>query len=469
MKRIIVFTSVICLLFSSCKSGENITETTLLPKETTSLTLTEMIEETNAYPDETENIDIAIFDPFSDKIKADKKETEKEDHEALHIKLEEPELFPDAISVDDETTAELSEALGRISEARSVLYSNITGFEWEYDAVLSKYFADVNNAVESNEQEEYTYAPINQEYASDFDELAKQMRAVFTENYISDDELQKTLFESDGQNVPEYKMIDGKLCARHQYMGVMEELKRDDFFVMSYDGNTADIIAYAEGLDMPYDFYIVKLVNSEEYSWRLDSLDLKLNSPDHREIIYTALSLKTEKLNKIFSGGNIPENAETIEINGEAYTETDLDMSIEDMEEFFAGTFSPTEFYESFTPSSYYIPTDTLRDNYIEKYISDVYYEKDGIIFRKNSALRYYMPEPVYYPFITRDKLGKCSIGDDEGEYYRFEIQFRKADGDIISEKIAFVISSGVYDSIRENNYYSYLYIASEIPLIEIQ
>lgn len=465
MKKIIIFTSIICLLFSSCKSGENIAETTLLPEDTTSLTLTEMIEETNAYPNGTENVDIAIFDPFSDKIKAD----DKEYPEALHIKLEEPKLFPEAISVDDEITAELSEALGKISEARPVLYSNITGFEWEYDASLSKYFADVNNAVKSNDKEEYTYAPIDQEYASDFDELTKQMRAVFTENYISDDELQKTLFEPDGKNVPEYKMIDGKLCARHQYMGVLTALKRDDFFVMSYDGNTADIIAYAESLEMPYDFYIVKLVNSDEYGWRLDSLDLKLDSPECREIIYTALSLKMEKLNKIFGGGNIPENAETIEINGEIYTETDLDMSIKDMKEFFAGTFSPTEFYESFIPSSDYIPTDTLRNNYIEKYISDVYYEKGGIIFRKNSASRYYIPEPVYDPFITADKQGKCSIDDDEGKYYRFKIQFRKADGDIISENVAFVISDGVYDSITDNNYYSYLYIASELPIIEIK
>ena len=391
---------------------------------------------------------------------------ETDENNAANIEIEEPELFPDAIKLDDKTTAEIYEALGKISDSRAMLYANITGFRKQDNT----YFGDLNNVLERNDKEEYTYAPIDQEYASNFDELTNQMRAVFTENFISDEEMQKTLFESD-RNVPEYKMIDGKLCALHQYMGVMTTLIRDDFKVISYDEKTADIICYAEGLDMPYDFSIVKLVNSDEYGWRLDHLEFKENYPKERNIVYNALLLKTEKLNKIFSGGNIPENAETIEINGEIYTETDLDLSIKDMVEFFIETFSPTKFRkENADVISDYVPSDILRENYIKKYISDVYYEKDGVIFRKNSAARYYVPEAVFDPFIKAYTYGYCSSPyDGNGAYYEFNMPFLKTDGNVTSENIAFSISIAATDEKTGKNYYTYLNIASEIPLAEIK
>ncbi len=384
----------------------------------------------------------------------------------LRIELEEPELFPGSAELNESTTAELSEALAVISDSRAILYCNMSGFEY----TDHEQFIDRNNIVEENELEEYSYVPVNQEYASDPDELTKQMRSVFTENYISDEELHNTLFEYNGRNVPEYKMIDGKLCACFRYMGVMPHIRNTDFTVISYDGNSAELAA---GVNDPLaesdDIFITKIVKSDEYGWRLDSIDYKSCYPIQRNIVYNALLLRAEKLNKIFSGGNIPENAETIEVNGETYTETDLDISISDMEEFFVETFSETVFYNAYSLDPDYIPMETLREDQIKKYISDVYTEKDGTVFRKNSAARYYLPELIFDPYIKCDAYGSCSDPyEGDGMCYEYKLRFRKADGNVIVRKVDFSIDN-ISDPVTGNYYHSYLHIASELPLIEIQ
>ena len=357
--------------------------------------------------------------------------------------------------VSENVKSELKEAVIKIADSRAMLYANITGFR-NYD---DTYFGDTDNVLERNDEDEYTYAPIDQEYASNFDELTKQMRAAFTENYISDEEMQKTLFESDGQNVPEYKMIDGYLCARHQYTGVMTKPDPDEFYIISYDGSFAEIIAIGHDVAEP-SYMTMDLINSDEYGWRLDNIESEFFFPEPNNTAFTALSAKRDTLNIILSGGNT-DKTKNIEIGGEIYIPTDIDMSISEMVMFFADMFGKDKIIIEEKDLDYYQKKQgALRSEYIRKYITDVYTEKDGVIYRKLSAPEYYLPEVIIDPYNWETLIR------NGGNSFGMPLTFIMPDGTEYKADIYFDSDTNNTDN---GTFFDHCYVCSELPIVEIK
>ena len=361
--------------------------------------------------------------------------------------------FKDA-DVSENVKSELREAIIKIADSRAMLYANITGFRIQDDT----YLGDMDNVLEKNDKEEYTYAPIDQEYASTFDELTDHMRAAFTENYISDEELQKTLFESDGRNVPEYKMIDGYLCARYQYMGVMTTPDPDEFYIISYDGNSAKIIAIGHDVAEP-SYMTMDLINSDEYGWRLDSIESEFFDPDPNNTAFTALSAKRDTLNKILGGGNT-DKTKNIEIDGEMYTPTDIDMSISQMTVFFADMFGKDKLIIEEKGIEYRQQKQgALRSEYIQKYITDVYTEKDGVIYRKLSAPEYYLPEVIIDPYNWAKIIG------NGWDVFGIPLTFILPDGTEYKSDIYFDSDTNYTNN---GHFLDHCYVCSDLPIMEI-
>lgn len=435
MNKKLLCTALAALMLTACsgeasrkdgeENGENLTE---------SFTEEEQMPLPESGEDSRDTIELALFDPFSSSTKR--------------------------YDGDEALQDEMRAAAEKISDARGFLYANSTAFYRN-----SKYYnsyADTENPLETNELEEYEYYPLNREIAATEDELARYIRSCFTENYISDDELTATLFERDEYgNAPEYKTIDGTLCMRRQYMGVMAELHFDRLIcINSYDGESAQVVFYGEGIDYPQYFYM-DIVKSEEYGWRLDGIEQKSYYENEARLLYNAVTLRTDTLNKILGGGDTPENPLTYYDSGELYTETNLDMTMEEMREFFADTFREKtldyneEVFEAVDGSD-------LRQDYTEKYINDVYIEQDGVLYRRDSAEKWYLPELRVDPFSGIKYSGGGYAVDS---YFICEQDFYDAERDeTFSEDISITYSSEYLDS-GEYEYYT-LYIASELPIL---
>lgn len=339
-----------------------VTETTV---PTTALTLTESFttENFDEPKPEMQQIELAVYDPFAD-----------------------------AVKVDDETYKEISAAVEKISDARALFYANITGFyHMDYDRYL-----DENNILERNDEEEYCYNAVKPEFAKDEKELLEYFRSVFTEDHISDDEMRAELFESTvgiaEMPIPNYKTIDGVLCIRSMYLGVMPAVVYDDFFITEYNETSVKLIAEAEGVSDDPERFFITLKKSDDYGWRLDELSYEEYFGDEATLLYNAVTLRTETLNKILGGGNIPEKPLTTVVDGIEYTEADVGMSLTEMQEFFNETFFgkiiDCDGYANFT-----VTEAPLLDEYMRKYINEVYVEINGTVYRRNGALRWYLPE----------------------------------------------------------------------------
>ncbi|MDE5860123.1 MAG: IseA DL-endopeptidase inhibitor family protein [Oscillospiraceae bacterium] len=357
-----VCAAIAALLLTACEErrtdGDN--------SETTSLTLTESITENipepqPPEPETTQTIELAVFDPFYEQNKLYR------DNEALQ--------------------AEMLETAEKIADARAFLYAEPTEF-YQKSKYATSYsdnknphvYADIQNPLETNNLDEYSYCPLNTEIAETEDELAQYIRSCFTENFISDEEMTAILFEPDAYgNVPEYKTIDGILCMRQQYMGVGTKLHFDKTSVLSYDGTNAEIAVYGTDSGYPPKMAFMNLVKSKEYGWRLDSLEFKEYDEYEASILYNAVTLREDTLNIILGGGSTPENAETVTIDGESFTQTDLDMTLAEMREYFNDAFQ----------------SSTLT----KKHIDEVYTEQDGVLFRRDSAPRCYFAQMQLDPF----------------------------------------------------------------------
>ncbi|MBQ7981148.1 MAG: hypothetical protein IJ305_06010, partial [Oscillospiraceae bacterium] len=306
MNKKILCTLLSVLFLTACNAEEKeqqVTGTT--PAETTAttpLTLTEIItEEVPFVPEEKEEkqeiIEVALFDPFEDSVK-----------------------------VEDEVYRELSEAVEKISDGRAFLYSNTTGF-YADPTQQSKYYtdyADTDNVLEKSTEFEYTFCPLNPEIAETEEELFEYARGIFTENVHTDEEIRELLFAPESyDNQPNYKTIDGTLCMKCCYDGVMSSIDFSDINVTSYDENSAVVSTQAWGVSYPNDLVTMTLVKSEEYGWRLDNADFKEFWEDQATILYNGVKLREEKLNTILGGGEQPENPRTTVVDGESYTETD--------------------------------------------------------------------------------------------------------------------------------------------------
>lgn len=411
-------------MLTSCAKNKNEELTSAVPTETTSLTLTVSLTEPEPPPEPVPYIfEFAVYDPFAD-----------------------------AVKVENAVRKELAEAVEKLSDARGFLYADFTCFYRN-----SKYFtsyADTDNILERNEIDDYNYCPLNKDIAQTEAELTQYMRSCFTEEFISDEELQKTLFEAENERIPaEYKTIDGILCMKYQYLGVAPEMHFDRFSVLEYDGTSAKVAAYGEGTDYPPHMIFMDLANSEEYGWRLDSMDIKRCWQNEAEVLYNAVTLRTETLNKILDGGNAPENAKTIEIDGETYTQTDLDMTVSEMLGFFGETFSSI--------------------SYTKTYVTEVYAERDGELYRKNSAPRRYLPEMKLDPcYGIEHESGSNGNGNEmaltcEQEFYD------SIRDESFSKKISVVYSAeylGYNEEERRQEFeYEYIHITSELPIKELE
>ncbi|MDE6710604.1 MAG: hypothetical protein K2J76_08955 [Oscillospiraceae bacterium] len=348
--------------------------------ETTSLTLTESLTEEIPEPEPPEPepmevMEFAMFDPF----------------------YEQNQLYKDDTAVQEEMLAaseKLCDGLvlldgGYGFYAKSKYYSN---------------FADLDDPLEKDPMGDYTFCPLNTEIAASEDELFTFMRGFFTEEYLSDDELRSNLFESEAPYVPNYKTVDGTLCVLDTYKGMTPIWRFDQTTVMSYDGTSAEIAVYA-----PFDpakMAFINMKKSEEYGWRLDGVEYTDYCPREASIMYNGIILKTETLNKILYGGNTPENAKTIEIDGEQYTETDSDMTFAEIQKFFAETFEADLYNREIGDKIINIEPNRTA------YVDGVYAEQDGVLYRRNDAPRHYMPEMRLNAFVTLP-----STGGDPGDW----------------------------------------------------
>ena len=186
-------------------------------------------------------------------------------------------------------------------------------------------------------------------------------------------------------------------------------------------------------------------------------------------MVQEPISLKIDKLNMILGGGNTPENAAEITVDGEIYAQTDLDMSINEMHELFGEVFinKKTEISLDYTLENCIKDRENeakeivdLYTLYTGKYIDSVYTEQDGILYRKRNAAKYYLPEFEIDPY--------TSVGHDWNyERLLFDQTFTDADGKSFSDYIL------IYGECNYNESYDYVctgvYIASELPIKEIK
>lgn len=442
-RKLIALSAAFCLVLSSCTMKEDTPEHTTA---TTPLTLTESITEEKPFvpepPEEKKEpapkIILALYDPFSDVPKP-----------------------------DDSLYRELSEAVGIISDARGFLYANPTAFH--FDSKYRDNYADTNKIIEHNDEEEYTFYPVNTEYVSTEQELYDRLRGIFTENYISDEEMEKELFapdevSHDGQ--PYYKTVDGVLCMKIRYMGVMTGVSKDGIIVLSYDENTAKVIATGQSIDGTPHVYMT-LKRSADGVWQLDEYEQKDYLENEANLLYNAVILNTEKLNRILGGGNTPDDPLTIEVDGTTYVETDLDMTIDEMLDFFQDIFfvhrlkksSESDPYESFIDGD-------LLEEYRNKYIDWVYYEQDGVLYRKADAPKWYLPELRIDPYSKEIRSAGGFIvslfGMNGGEFFIWEQPFYDESGESFTAEVTVC---GKF--AEEYDGYEFVRIAGKLPIME--
>lgn len=422
MKKFTVLSTALALLMlTSCKEQKE-GDVTSVPTETTSLTLTVSLTEPAPPPEPMPQlIRFAVYDPFAD-----------------------------AVKTDGTTRKEFAEAVEKISDARGFLYATRSCFYRK--SAYKETYADTDNPLEVNDMEEYEYCPLNPDIARTEEELTQYMRSCFTENFISDEELQNTLFETTNTFVPaEYKTIDGTLCMKQQYLGVSPNMQFDKFSVLSCDGTSARVAVYGEGLDYPPLMMLIDISKTEEYGWRLDNMEIERCWQDEAEVLYNAVVLRTDILNKILGGGNVPQNAETMEIDGETYTQTDLDMTLAEMYGFF------DEMFKS--------------DTYAKTYITGVYAERDGLLYRMDGAPRCYLPEMRLDP--CSDDFRSGGSYDDEMELTCEQEFYDSITGESLKRNIRVVYGCeylGYNTEERRNEYeYDYIHVTSELPIKELE
>ena len=407
------------LLLTACHAEEKEQQVTGTSETTatTPLTLTEIItEEIPFIPEEEEKqevIELAVFNPFEDSVKVDKS-----------------------------TVKEIEESLKRISEAWTMYtLSNPYTFNWndvvDYDVIL-----------ESSEENEYSYPKVT--FVDSEDELYEYFQKAFTENWFSYDRFREELLEDtvgiDKLETPSYKTIDGVLCQRHQYLGVSPAIVYDDYYITYCDENRAEIIAEAQGVSDDPEMFFLSLEWSEEYGWRLDNLEYKPCYLKEATLMYNAVTLRRDTLNAILGGGTTPDNPRTTVIDGAEYTETEVGISLTEMQEFFEKTFykNVRKYDERDNGSISDIP---LLDEYMRKYINEVYAEIDGVLYRRNDAPKWYLPE----------------LKIDVMKYYN-EQSFID-NGEEIPAEVSIMWNTEWNNGVEE---YTEVKIASELPIREI-
>lgn len=421
MIRKITAIALSALLFTACNAEEKEGQVTGTAETTvtTPLTLTEIItEEIPFIPEEKEKqevIELAVFNPFEDSVK-----------------------------VEESTSAEIAESLKRISEAWTMYtLSNPYTLDWndvvDYDVIL-----------ESSEENEYSYPKVT--FVDSEDELYEYFQKAFTENWFPYERFREELLEDtvgiDKLETPSYKTIDGVLCQRHQYLGVSPAIVYDDYVITYCDKNRAEVIVDAEGASSDTQKFFLSLEWSEEYGWRLDNLEYEPCYLEEATLLYNAVTLKRDTINTILSGGVQPENSEVITIDGIKYTETDTGMSLTEMQEFFDESFFRNVIECDYVNNR--IKTDKpLAEKYIVRYIDEVYAEIDGVLYRRNDAPKWYLPELKIEP----------------KQYYDIQTFIYNGE-EIVTEVTVYTISQ--WNKETDKRDYYEIKISSELPIKEI-
>lgn len=426
MKKFTLFGIVLCaVMLTSCKEQRE-GDVTKIPEETTSLTLTVSLTEEAPPPEpEPQAIELALYDPFANTVK-----------------------------IDDTVKKELLDSAEYIERARQLLCA-----DWKiYD---SEDYTDLEKVLEIPENSDFEYKPfINADIARNEEELSEYLRGYFTENYLSDEDMYKYLFTGETSlfGYQPYKTIDGQLCVRSGYDGVMTKIDTDELWVTSYNENYINFVMTAHDVAYPPSHAFIGFEKSEQYGWRLDSLEFKGYDESFIRIYKTAAE-KYDTLNKILSG-EVPENAAEFTDNGIRYVQTDLDMSVAEMKEFFENTFRPMAVTIDNRRSK-------LLEPYTEKYIDSVYLEREGVLYRAADAPRWYIPEDEFDPY---NGYISASMGNGgRGDYIIREKFYDEATNIHFTDKIA--ISCDYSWSETENGDIEYkyygIYIASELPIRE--
>lgn len=409
------------LLLTACHAEEKEQQVTGTSETTatTPLTLTEIITTETSFvpeePEEKQRIEIAVFDPFED-----------------------------SVVVEESTVKEIEEALKKISDSRELFSANA----FLYHLSTTDNYINEENILEENEREEYCYKEVL--FADNEEELFDYFRAVFTENYMSDEDIREELFDERLQSVgglpmANYKTIDGILCMKYKSLASSYVIAYDDYVITYCDKNRAELIVDAEGASSDTQKFFLSLEWSEEYGWRLDNLEYEPCYLEEATLLYNAVTLKRDTINIILSGGVQPENSEVITIDGIEYTETNTGMSLTEMQEFFDESFFRNVIECDYVNNR--IKTDKpLAEKYIVRYIDEVYVEIDGVLYRRNDAPKWYLPELKIEP----------------KQYY--DIQTFVYNGEeIVTEVTVYTISQWNKET-NKRDYYE-IKIASELPI----
>lgn len=403
MKKLLYIT-LSALMLTACANGNNAPEvTSAVPTETTvpetALTLTESFTAENFSEPENNTFKLAVFNPFENTVK-----------------------------INDEAHRELSEAVEKISDAWAFWVANPNCFHQDSEYINN--YADTENVFEINPETGHGYAPLNTEIAETETELTEYFHSVFSENFLG-----SNFKETIGERIfnpgnPYYKTIDGKLCIKTGPYHDTKKIITDRFIITEYDGNTARILADAECGSGEKFLCSMRLSKSDKYGWQLDSRSMTVYDETVIDCVYTLL-LKTDKINRILSGETLDANSPVI-IDETEYYPSSLDMSIEEMRGFFREIFSEKSLAsaDDLKDGKY---GDKLCENYIKKYIDDVYTEHNGILHRKADAPVWYIPELGVIPdsSITRsaDRAGFSAFTANvaiDGDYQPLTIKYTK-------------------------------------------
>lgn len=409
------------LLLTACHAEEKEQQVTGTSETTatTPLTLTEIITTETSFvpeePEEKQRIEIAVFDPFED-----------------------------SVVVEESTVKEIEEALKKISDSRELFSANA----FLYHLSTTDNYINEENILEENEREEYCYKEVL--FADNEEELFDYFRAVFTENYMPDEIIRAELFDERLQSVgglpmANYKTIDGILCMKYKSLASSYVIAYDDYVITYCDKNRAEVIVDAEGASSDTQKFFLSLEWSEEYGWRLDNLEYEPCYLEEATLLYNAVTLKRDTINTILSGGVQPENSEVITIDGIEYTETNTGMSLTEMQEFFDESFFRNVIECDYVNNR--IKTDKpLAEKYIVRYIDEVYVEIDGVLYRRNDAPKWYLPELKIEP----------------KQYY--DIQTFIDNGEEITTEVTVYTISQWNKETNKRDYYE-IKISSELPI----
>lgn len=366
IKKIIAI-ALSALLFTACHAEEREEQVTGTAETTvtTQLTLTEIITEENFLEPENDGIiDLAVYNPFTD-----------------------------IVDIDDAARQELTDAMKKILDGYAFFTSSIHTDRFYIGSEYENNFAATDIAMETDTRNGYVYSPLNPEIAETEEELIEYFRSVFSEKWLGEnyeENIRETIFNEGLQG---YKTIDGTLCVLVSPDSGRKRRDLEKMVILDYDGTTAKIVTesppYAGAPANVRHFSNWIITKYDDYGWRLDTGGGFDYDEMRTNMVYT-LMLNRDKINDVLSGNTAKETI--VVIDGEEYFRSEIDMSIEEMTDFFTDIF-----HEKSLASADNLADGEaggkLRERYINKYITEVYIEKDGTLYRRASAPEWYLPE----------------------------------------------------------------------------